>query len=57
MGKLSYWLKKSGMLRTSSYAVKGDAQKLNEIEATDGGMVQSQQEIDEEQEKKTEEEK
>lgn len=52
MGKISYWLKKSGMLRTSSYAVKGDAEKLNEMESTDGGMIQSQEQIDEEQEKK-----
>ncbi len=57
MGKISYWLKKSGMLRTSSYVVKGDAEKLNKMEATDGGMVQSQKEIDEEQEKKAEDEK
>ncbi len=57
MGKISYWLKKSGMLRTSSYAVKGNAEKMNEIQATDGGMIQSEKQIDEEEKKNTEEEK
>ena len=52
MGKVTHWLKKSGMLRTSSYAVKGDAEKMNEVTASDGGMIQSQKQIDEEQEKK-----
>jgi len=51
MGKITHWLKKSGMFRTSSYAVKGDAEKLNEVTATDGGMLQNQKEIDEAEEK------
>ncbi len=45
MNKLTYWLRKSGMLRTSSYTVKGDMEKLNEVTANDGGRVQSQKEI------------
>ncbi len=46
MKKLLYWLRKVGMLRTASYTVKGSAEKLNEIVASDGGMVQTQKEID-----------
>lgn len=46
MEKVKYWLTKLGILRSSSYSVKGDASKLNEVEATDGGMIQSQKEID-----------
>lgn len=34
------------MLRTSTYSVKGDAEKLNEMTASDGGMIQSQKDID-----------
>lgn len=52
MGKITYWMKKLGMLRTSTYAVKGDAEKLNEMTATDGGMVQSQKNIDNQQKEK-----
>jgi len=47
MKKLLYWLRKLGILRTSSYKVKGDANELNKVEASDGGMIQSQKEIDE----------
>ena len=54
MGKLIYWLKKLGILRSSSYKVKGDAEKLNEMTATDGGMIQSQKQIDDEYAEKTE---
>lgn len=46
MEKVIYWLKKLGLLRSASYKVKGDASKLNEVNATDGGMLQSQKEID-----------
>lgn len=53
MEKVLYWLKKLGILRTSSYAVKGDAEKINEMNATDGGMIQSQGQIDSEHAKKT----
>lgn len=52
MEKITYWLKKLGIVRTSSYSVKGDAKKLNEVEASDGGMIQSQKEIDTEYQKK-----
>ncbi len=34
------------MLRTASYSVKGDMEKLNEITASGGGMIQTQEEID-----------
>ncbi|XLQ20739.1 MAG: hypothetical protein ACKUBY_03105 [Candidatus Moraniibacteriota bacterium] len=47
MNKITYWLRKVGMLRTSSYKVSGDADKLNKIQANDGGMIQSPKEIDE----------
>lgn len=47
MNKITYWMRKVGMLRTSSYKVSGDAEKLNEIQANDGGMLQSQKDIDE----------
>lgn len=47
MNKITYWLRKLGILRTSSYKVNGDAEKLNEIQANDGEMLQSQKEIDE----------
>ncbi len=46
MNKITYWLRKLGMLRTSSYKVSGDAKKLNKIQASDGDMIQSQKEID-----------
>ncbi len=46
MNKITYWLRKVGMLRTATYRVRGDASKLNDIVATDGGMVQSQKDID-----------
>ena len=48
MSKLVYWLKKLGILRVSGYAVKGSADKLDEVNAHDGGMIQSQKQIDEE---------
>ena len=47
MKKLLYWLRKLGLLRTASYKVKGDAAKLNEVTASQGGMFQTQKEIDE----------
>ena len=47
MNKITYWMRKLGMLRTYSYKVSGDAQKLNEVQASNGGMIQSQKEIDE----------
>ncbi|MEA3323302.1 MAG: hypothetical protein U9Q12_03695 [Patescibacteria group bacterium] len=47
MNKITYWMRKMGMLRTSSYKVSGDAEKLNEIQANDGEMLQSQKGIDE----------
>jgi len=46
MGKITYWLRKLGILRTSSYVAK-NVDELNEAVGTDGGMVQSQKEIDE----------
>ncbi len=46
MGKITYWLRKLGILRTSSYTAK-NMKELNEATATDGGMIQSQKEIDE----------
>ena len=46
MEKIRYWLTKLGILRSASYSVKGAASKLNEVEASDGGMLQSQKEID-----------
>ncbi len=46
MNKVTYWLRKVGMLRTSSYKVSGDAEKLNKIQASDGDMIQSPKEID-----------
>ncbi len=57
MNKITYWLRKTGMLRTSSYKVSGDAQKLNKVVASDGGMIQSQKDIDKQyEEKKSEKE-
>jgi hypothetical protein len=53
MEKVIYWLKKLGVLRSASYKVKGDASKLNEMNATDGGMIQSQEKIDKEYAEKT----
>ncbi len=47
MSKLTYWLRKLGILRTVSYKVKGDAEKINELNASNGGMIQTQKEIDE----------
>ena len=44
-------MRKSGMLRTSSYSVKGDAQQLNEVNASDGGMLQSPEDIDKQYDK------
>lgn len=55
MKKLLYWLRKLGILRTASYKVSGDAEKMNEMTATDGGMIQSQKEIDEKYGEKKEE--
>lgn len=52
MDKIIYWLKKLGIVRTATFKVKGDASKLNEMVATDGGMIQSQEQIDREQAKK-----
>ncbi len=46
MGKITYWLRKLGILRTSNYTAK-NTEELNEATATDGGMIQSQKEIDE----------
>ena len=46
MGKITYWLRKLGILRTSNYTAK-NMEELNEVTATDGGMIQSQKEIDE----------
>jgi len=54
MGKVTYWMRKLGMLRTSSYSVKGGADKMNEITASDGGMIQSEKDIDEAEKKKQE---
>lgn len=48
MEKIIYWLKKVGILRSASYKVKGDAKQLVEMDATDGGMIQSQEKIDKE---------
>lgn len=55
MEKLIYFFKKIGMFRSASYSVKGDASKLVEMNAKDGGMIQSQKEIDAEYAKKKEE--
>jgi membrane protein implicated in regulation of membrane protease activity len=52
MDKFVYWLKKIGMFRSASYSVKGDASNLVEMNAKDGGMIQSQREIDAEYAKK-----
>jgi len=57
MNKITYWMRKMGMLRTSSYKVSGDAKKLNEIQANDGEMLQSQKEIDEKYSEQNEVEK
>jgi len=46
MEKITYWLRKLGILRTSAYTAK-NAEELNEATANDGGMVQTQKEIDE----------
>ena len=46
MKKLLYWLRKFGILRTSKYVAKNN-EELNRAIATDGGMIQSQKEIDE----------
>ena len=46
MGKITYWLRKLGILRTATYTAK-NSEELNEAAATDGGMVQTQKEIDE----------
>ncbi len=46
MGKITYWLRKLGMLRTANYTAK-NMEELNEATATDGGMIQPQKEIDE----------
>jgi len=46
MSKITYWMRKLGMLRTSSYKVSGDVEKLNDVHASDGGMIQGQKEID-----------
>ncbi len=46
MGKITYWLRKLGILRTANYTAKNN-EELNDAVATDGGMVQSQKEIDE----------
>lgn len=56
MNKITYWMRKVGMLRTSSYKVSGDADKLNEMNASDGGMIQSQEEIDEKYQEQNEDE-
>lgn len=45
MEKIIYWLRKIGVLRSSSYVAK-NAEELNESVATDGGMIQSQEQID-----------
>lgn len=50
-------MRKVGMLRTSSYKVSGDADKLNEVNASDGGMLQSQKDIDEKYKEQNEGEK
>ena len=46
MKKLIYWLRKLGILRTSKYVAK-NSEELNKAVANDGGMIQSQKEIDE----------
>ncbi len=46
MGKITYWLRKLGILRTSGYTAK-NMEELNEVTATNGGVMQSQKEIDE----------
>ncbi len=46
MGKITYWLRKLGILRTSNYTAK-NMEELNEATATNGGMIQGQKEIDE----------
>ncbi len=57
MNKITYWMRKVGMLRTSSYKVSGEAEKLNEVQASDGGMLQSQKDIDEKYKEQNEGEK
>lgn len=44
MDKIIFWLKKLGILRTSVCKAK-NADELNTMTATDGGMIQSQQQI------------
>ena len=44
--KIAYWLRKVGILRTASYKAT-NAEELNEATASDGGIVQTQKEIDE----------
>jgi len=46
MSKITYWLRKLGILRTSAYKTK-DVNELNKMNATDGNMMQNQKEIDE----------
>ncbi len=46
MAKITYWLRKLGILRTSNYTAK-NMEELNEATATNGGMIQGQKEIDE----------
>jgi hypothetical protein len=43
--KITYWLRKLGILRTNATIAK-NTKELNELNATDGGMIQSQKEID-----------
>lgn len=53
MKKLIYWLRKLGILRTSKYVAKNSGE-LNKAVASDGGMIQSQKEIDEKYKQKEE---
>jgi len=46
MEKITYWLRKLGILRTSTYTAR-NAEELNEVTANDGEMIQTQKEIDE----------
>jgi hypothetical protein len=44
--KITYWMRKLGMLRTGTVVAR-NSKELNDMIATEGGMIQSQKEIDE----------
>jgi hypothetical protein len=43
--KITYWLRKLGILRTN-FTIAKNNKELNELSATNDGIIQSQKEID-----------